>query len=82
MATARKTITLTEQQNEWVKVQILKGDYTNDSEYFRDLIRRDQKENATNQALKTAIQDGIESGESNRNLNDIWAEAETKYNGK
>ncbi len=82
MATARKTITLTEQQNEWVKIQILKGDYTNDSEYFRDLIRRDQKESATNQALKTAIHDGIESGESNRNLKEIWAKAEAKHNGK
>jgi antitoxin ParD1/3/4 len=81
MATARKTITLTEQQNEWVKVQILKGDYTNDSEYFRDLIRRDQKESTTNQALKTAIHDGFESGESNRSLNEIWAEAEAKHNG-
>ena len=82
MATARKTITLTEQQNEWVKTQIKNGDYTNDSEYFRDLIRRDQRESATNQALHTAIQDGLKSGVSKRSLNEIWADAEAKHNGE
>ena len=42
MATTRKTITLTDQQDAWVKARIVSGDYTNDSEYFRDLIRHDQ----------------------------------------
>ena len=35
--TTRKTITLTEQQDRWVKARIASGDYSNDSEYFRDL---------------------------------------------
>ena len=39
MATIRKTITLTEKQDEWIKGQIARGDFTNDSEYLRDLIR-------------------------------------------
>jgi len=38
----RKTITLTEQQDDWVKGQIESGHFGNDSEYIRDLIRRDQ----------------------------------------
>ncbi len=38
----RKTITITDQQDTWVKSVIDSGDYGNDSEYFRDLIRRDQ----------------------------------------
>jgi antitoxin ParD1/3/4 len=42
MRTVRKTITLTDKQEQWVKAQIASGDYTNDSEYFRDLVRRDQ----------------------------------------
>ena len=42
MVTTRKTITVTAQQNEWIKAQIEGGDFTNDSEYIRDLIRRDQ----------------------------------------
>ena len=42
MATVRKTITLTDQQDDWIKAQVEGGKYTNDSEYTRDLIRREQ----------------------------------------
>ena len=43
MGTVRKTITLTDQQDNWVKAQINAGHYTNDSECIRDLIRREQE---------------------------------------
>ena len=43
MGTVRKTITLTDQQDRWIKAQIIAGHYTNDSEYIRDLIRREQE---------------------------------------
>ena len=46
MTTVRKTITLTGPQDAWVKSQIDAGHYTNDSEFIRDLIRRDQERNA------------------------------------
>ena len=42
MGTVRKTITLTEQQDSWVKAKIDAGHFTNDSECIRDLIRREQ----------------------------------------
>ena len=35
MGTVRKTITLTDQQDNWVKAQINAGHYTNDSEKNR-----------------------------------------------
>ncbi len=76
MTTVRKTITLTDKQDDWIKAQIANGDYTNDSEYFRDLIRRDQDKF---RALRAAIEEGIASGISNRTLDEIWAEAETRY---
>ena len=76
MATVRKTITVTDQQDEWIKSQISNGDYTNDSEYFRDLIRRDQDKF---RALKTAVEKGLASGVSNRTVDEIWAEAERHY---
>ena len=53
MATVRKTITLTDQQDEWIKSQISNGDYTNESEYFRDLVRRDQNKF---RVLQTAVE--------------------------
>jgi antitoxin ParD1/3/4 len=82
MATTRKTITLTKQQDAWVKARIDSGDYTNDSEYFRDLIRRDQEENAKYLALKRAIQEGLESGVSERTVREIWDEAEQRHLAK
>ena len=52
MGTVRKTITLTEQQDGWIKAQISAGHYTNDSEYIRDLIRREQERNTEVEAIE------------------------------
>ncbi len=41
MSTLRKTITVTKRQNEWIKTQIELGNFTNYSEYIRDLVRRE-----------------------------------------
>ena len=82
MGTTRKTITLTDQQDQWIKAQIAAGEYTNDSEYIRDLVRRDQEQNAKFRALKAAIQEGLDSGISNKTVRDIWEEAEARYRAK
>jgi antitoxin ParD1/3/4 len=63
MATVRKTITLTDQQDRWIKSQIDAGYYTNDSEFIRDLIRRDQERSAEIEAIRAALIDGENSGE-------------------
>ena len=82
MGTTRKTITLTDQQDQWIKAQIAAGEYTNDSEYIRDLVRRDQEQNAKFRALKAAIQEGLNSGISNKTVRDVWEEAEARYRAK
>ena len=79
MGTVRKTITLTEKQDEWVKGQIANGNYTNDSEYFRDLVRRHQEQDAKSKTLKDAIQEGLDSGISEKTVGELWAEAEARY---
>ena len=76
MSTTRKTITVTAQQDRWIKAQITAGDFTNDSEYIRDLIRRDQEQNAKFRALKAAIDEGLASGSTERTVSEIWEEAE------
>lgn len=63
MATVRKTITLTRQQDEWIKAQIDAGRYTNDSEYIRDLIRREQEHAAEIETIRAALIEGEASGE-------------------
>ena len=66
MSTVRKTITLTEQQDNWIKAQISAGHYTNDSEYIRDLIRREQERSAEIEAIRSALIVGEASGEPRR----------------
>lgn len=78
MTVVRKTITLTEQQGEWVKTRIASGDFTNDSEYFRDLIRRDQARNAQLEAVRAALIEGEQSGISPRSADDILQAARTR----
>ncbi len=63
MGTVRKTITLTEQQDHWVKAQIDAGHYTNDSEYIRDLIRREQERSFEIEDIRAALIEGEVSGE-------------------
>lgn len=62
MSTVRKTITLTDQQDDWIKAQIAAGQYTNDSEAIRDLIRREQERQAQLLAVRAALIEGEESG--------------------
>ena len=71
METIRKSITFTNQQNEWIKLQIEKGDFTNDSEYIRDLVRKDQSENLKLLELKNAIDIGLNSGVSQKSISDL-----------
>ena len=63
MGTTRKTITVTNQQDNWIKTQIAAGAFTNDSEYIRDLIRRDQASQADIEAIRAALIEGEKSGE-------------------
>jgi antitoxin ParD1/3/4 len=66
MATVRKTITLTEQQNAWIAAQINAGHYTNDSEAIRDLIRREQERSSEIESIRQALIEGEQSGEPER----------------
>ncbi len=68
----RKTITLTEQQDAWIKSRIKDRGFTNDSEYLRDLIRRDQERTET-EAIRAALVKGEQSGVSNRTPDEIMA---------
>lgn len=63
MGTVSKTIILTEKQDDWIQDQIIAGRYADDSEYIRDLIRREQERSAETEAIRAELVDGEESGE-------------------
>jgi len=84
MAMMRKTITIPDAMEEWVKTQIKNGHYGNDSEYFRDLIRRDQERRLNEEHLKGLIENSLDSGVSEASVLDIKQRVESRLrdNGK
>lgn len=79
MSMTRKTITITEQMNDWVKGRIATGKYGNDSEYIRDLIRQDQSNQDSLKTLLALLIEGEQSGISDKSFTDIWNEAERRH---
>ena len=78
MSMTRKTITITAQMDDWVKQQIKAGRYGNDSEYFRDLIRKDQNREDSLDALRALLVEGEISGIGDRSITEIWDEVEAR----
>ena len=74
----RKTITISDAMDGWIKAQIKSGRYGNDSEYFRDLIRRDQDKRQAEQDLLSLIQEGLDSGISTSTVHDIMKRVEDR----
>lgn len=72
MSMLRKTITITDQMENWVKQQIDSGRYGNDSEYFRDLIRRDQERLDAEIKLRGLLDEAEASSISKHSVMDIW----------
>lgn len=64
MVMLRKTIVIPETMESWIKARIESGRYVNDSEYMRDLIRRDQDRHSAELELRAMIQEGLDSGVS------------------
>lgn len=79
--TTRKTITVTDQQDEWIKARIGAGGYTNDSEYIRDLIRRDQDRAGKIAAMQRLIDEAEASGAGSRSVEEIFEEAIARHKG-
>ena len=53
----RKTISMPDEMGAWVENRIQSGQYNNDSEYFRDLVRHDQqRQEALGQLRRMRVQ--------------------------
>ncbi len=84
MGMVRKSFTLTEQQDAWLKMQMATGHYGNESEIIRDLIR-DRAEQyiegpAEIAAIRAAIQEGLDSGPAETyTREELLAEFKARY---
>ena len=86
MPMVKKSISVTDQQDSWIKAQIKTGHYGNESEVVRELIRerqlRDQETPAEIKAIRAALIEGEQSGFSDRSVDEIWEEARQRHRAK
>ncbi len=59
---ATMNISLPDQMRDWVETRTANGEYANNSDYVRDLIRKDKHRADKLRSLQEAITKGVESG--------------------
>ena len=72
---ATMNISLPDGLKAFVEQQAGNGRFANVSDYVRDLIRREQERAAQQIELERLIQEGIDSGVSNKTIDQIFDEA-------
>ena len=72
---ATMNISLPDQLRAFVDQQVATGRFANASDYVRDLIRDDQERAKGLAELQELIREGLESGVSDKSIEQIFAEA-------
>jgi antitoxin ParD1/3/4 len=79
---ATMNVSLPDPMKDWVEAQTRTGRYSNASDYVRDLIRRDQERAAKIAEMQRLITEGLESGISDRSLDEVLADARRQVKGE
>jgi antitoxin ParD1/3/4 len=72
---ATMNVSLPDAMKAWVEERSRSGRYSNASDYVRDLIRRDQDRAAKIAHIQALVDEALTSGESQRTMDEIEAEA-------
>ncbi len=78
---ATMNVSLPDPMKDWVEAQARTGRYSNASDYVRDLIRRDQERADKIARMQLLLTEGLESGISDRSMDDIAAAARAGKSG-
>ena len=81
---SRLTISMPDPMNDWVEAQVSTGRYGNVSEYFRDLVRRDQERREGAIGVLRALMEQAEAGGvSPRSMDEVLqaARLEARHKG-
>jgi antitoxin ParD1/3/4 len=73
MSANTMSFALPESLREYIDSRVRSGPFGNTSEYLRDLIRRDQQEQAKKR-LRDLIEEGLNSGPGQPVTPELWAE--------
>lgn len=72
------SVSLSGKMRNIVKSRVTSGDYHNESEYIRDLIRRDEERRNKETQLLAELRAAHNSGISNRSMLDIMQDVEAR----
>jgi antitoxin ParD1/3/4 len=64
-------ISLPDTMRDYIEEQVAQGGYSSASEYFRELVRQDQKQRA-NERLQTMLLEGLNSGNATEMTAQDW----------
>ena len=84
MPMVKKTYSITETLNHYIKERVESGEYATDSEYLRELIRRDQSDNQEIAYIRARLIKAEGSGFTDQTKEEMLAEfkAELRDDGK
>lgn len=78
---ATMNISLPDPMRDWVESQVKGGQYSNNSDYVRDSIRRDERRAEKLRTLQQAITKGLNSADAGMlDMNEIKQEARKREN--
>ncbi|WP_416878614.1 type II toxin-antitoxin system ParD family antitoxin [Litorimonas sp.] len=78
MGMVRKTISLSEENDAWVKSKVASGKFASDSEVLRTVVQHYMEAERHKEAILTKIQAGRDSGYSEASFNEIVARGRKK----
>ncbi|WP_055448190.1 ribbon-helix-helix domain-containing protein [Lacinutrix mariniflava] len=78
---SRQSISFTEPNDEWLKAQVNKNEYSSKSELVNDLIRQARKQQIEIDWVRAKLDKAEKSGFTNDNKNEILAQSKSLLNG-
>lgn len=77
---ARQSITLAQQNDEWLKQQVANEEFSSKSEAVNYLIKRARDRDAYHEYVQMKIDRGLKSGFSNKSKEELLKELKKRYN--
>ena len=77
---ARQSISFTKPNDEWLKTQVDKNEYSSKSELVNDLIRQARKQQVEINWVRAKLEKAENSGFSNDSKNEILAQSKSLLN--
>lgn len=77
----RQSISFTEPNDEWLKAQVTKKEYSSKSELVNDLIRQARKQQIQIDWVRAKLDEAEKSGFTSGNKNEILAQSKSLLNG-